>query len=146
MPKTSAITTLIDIAERETDDAAKRMGKSIHAREEAEQKLALLIQYREDYIARMNDTAKVGLTAAQYANFQSFITQLDSAVDGQQRVLKDAQYRVELAKQEWQAQEKKRLSYNTLHNRSQAVQQKKEAKQDQKQTDESAARAFFYKS
>lgn len=146
MPQKSPISTLIEIAEKETDDAAKRLGKTIRAHEDTVQKLQLLMQYRDDYEQRFQNNAAQGISAAQYGNFQAFIVKLDSAVDGQKQVVKDAEYRVELARQHWQECEKKRLSYNTLHKRSQAVLEKKEAKRDQKQTDESAARAFFYKS
>ncbi|MFZ6872727.1 flagellar export protein FliJ [Undibacterium sp. Di27W] len=141
----SPITTLIEITEREVDDAAKLLGKTIRAHEDTEKKLLLLQQYRDDYAQRLQDGAAKGLSVSQYTNFLSFLAKLDSAIDGQKQVVKDAEYRIVMAKTEWQACEKKRLSYDTLQNRAQTVQQKKEAKRDQKQTDEMAARALFYK-
>ena len=136
---------LIELAENETDDAAKFLGKTIRTHEETEKQLALLIQYRDDYLKRFQDGAASGLSTAQYLNFQSFIYKLDSAVDGQRQIVRDAEYRISIARSQWQACEKKRLSYNTLNNRAQAGAQKKEARQDQKQTDEHAARSFFNK-
>ncbi|MFZ6744177.1 flagellar export protein FliJ [Undibacterium sp. JH2W] len=141
----SPITTLIEITEREVDDAAKLLGKTIRAHEDTEKKLQLLQQYRDDYAQRLQDGAAKGLSVSQYTNFLSFLAKLDSAIDGQKQVVKDAEHRIVMAKREWQASEKKRLSYDTLQNRAQTVQQKKEAKRDQKQTDEMAARALFYK-
>ncbi|MFZ6680688.1 flagellar export protein FliJ [Undibacterium sp. Tian12W] len=141
----SPISTLIEITEREVDDAAKLLGKAIRAHEDTEKKLSLLQQYRDDYAQRLQDGAAKGLTVSQYTNFLSFLAKLDSAIDGQKKVVMDAEHRIVMAKTEWQASEKKRLSYDTLQNRAQTVQQKKEAKRDQKQTDEMAARALFYK-
>lgn len=146
MTKKSPISTLIELAEKDTDEAAKNVGKAIRALEETEKQLALLLQYRDDYVMRFQTGAAAGLSAGQYMNFQSFIYKLDSAVDGQRKIVKDAEYRVSKARSLWQECEKKRLSYGILHNRAQADVLKKESKLDQKQTDEHAARSYFYKS
>lgn len=140
-----ALQTLIEIAEKASDDAAKRLGKAIQMQEEAERQMALLKQYREDYVRRLEDNGKKGFNIALYANFQAFIRKLDDAVDGQNKIIIDAAYKVEQVRQQWQVCEQKRLSYNTLNDRSLAAALKKENKRDQKQTDEYAARAFFYK-
>lgn len=145
MMQKSPINTLIEIAAKESDEAAKRLGKTIHAHQETEKQLSLLLQFREDYLQRFQDGAAKGISAAQYNNFQSFIYKLDSAVDGQRQVVSDAEYKINLARQHWQESEKKRLSFDTLNNRAQASIQKVEAKRDQKQMDEHASRSFFYK-
>ncbi|MCU6435390.1 flagellar export protein FliJ [Undibacterium sp. Jales W-56] len=146
MTKKSPISTLIALAEKDTDDAAKNLGKAIRAHEETEKQLALLLQYRDDYVIRFQDGAAGGLSAGQYMNFQSFIYKLDSAVDGQKKIVKDAEFRVTKARNQWQENEKKRLSYGILQNRAKTEVLKKESKQDQKQTDEHATRSYFYKS
>lgn len=140
-----ALQTLIEIAQKASDDAAKRLGKAIQVQQEAERQLALLKQYREDYVKRLEDNGKKGFNIALYANFQAFIRKLDDAVDGQNKIILDAEYKVQQIQLQWQACEQKRLSYNTLNDRSIAVELKKENKLDQKRTDEYAARAFFYK-
>lgn len=141
----SPISTLIEIAVKNSDEAAKRLGKTILAHEETEKQLALLMQYREDYLLKFQNGASNGISTAQYLNFQSFINKLDSAVDGQKQVVANAEYKIKLAREHWQESEKKRLSYNTLNNRALASMHKKEEKRDQKQMDEHAARSFFYK-
>jgi flagellar FliJ protein len=141
----SPILTLIEISEKNSDTAAKRLGKTISAREETEKQLKMLLEYRDDYQQRFEQGAARGLSTTQYINFSSFIHKLDTAVEGQREIVRNAESKIKLARNQWQESEKERLSYNTLNNRNQATQQKKEAKQDQKQTDEHAARAFFYK-
>jgi flagellar FliJ protein len=145
MAQPSPIETLIEIAERETDDAAKRLGNAIRHQEEATGKLNLLLQYRDDYESKFQTSAAAGLNASQYGNFLAFLNKLNAAVDGQRKIIEDAERKVALAKQQWQSCEKKRLSYNTLDKRVKQQAQKKESKRDQKQTDEFAARAYFYK-
>jgi flagellar FliJ protein len=141
----SALSTLIELAENEVENAAKNLGRMIKARDDANEQLNLLNQYRSDYELRFQSNAKQGLNVTQFTNFQAFIVKLDQAVDGQKKLIQDAEYRIEVAKKNWQECEKKRLSYKTLIDRNAASELKKENKRDQKQTDERATRALFYK-
>nr|WP_315485086.1 flagellar export protein FliJ [uncultured Undibacterium sp.] len=141
----SALSTLIELAENDVENAAKNLGRSIKAKDEATQQLGLLTQYRADYEARLQNNAQRGLTVSQFANYQGFISKLDQAIEGQKKLIIDAEYRVDIAKKFWQECEKKRLSYKTLINRNIAAELKKENKRDQKQTDERATRTLFYK-
>jgi flagellar FliJ protein len=141
----SSLNTLIELAENDVENAAKHLGRTIKAKDEAVQQLEMLTQYRADYEARLQNSAQRGLTVSQYANFQGFIGKLDQAIEGQNKLIIDAEYKVELAKKLWQESEKKRLSYKTLINRATATELKKENKRDQKQTDERATRTLFYK-
>lgn len=141
----SALQTLIEIAAKESDDAAKALGRAIHLYAEAEKQLELLKQYRNDYVRRLEENAQAGLSIARFTNFQAFINKLDAAVEGQVRIILDAEYKVTLAKTFWESCEQKRLSYKTLNDRSVEAAKRKESKQDQKQTDEYASRAYFYR-
>jgi flagellar FliJ protein len=145
MMQKSPISTMIEIAVKDSEDAAKRLGKAIKSHEETQNQLSLLIQFRNDYELRLQDGAAKGISTSQYLNFQAFINKLDGAVIGQKLVVKDAEYKINMARNQWQEYEKKRLSYDTLNNRAIASDQKKEAKREQKQTDEQAARMLFYK-
>lgn len=145
MATPSALDTLIELATQQTDEAAKRLGRAIRNGEDAEQKLQLLLQYRDDYMARFQATLQSGLTASSYRNFQHFIDKLDEAIKGQQRVVQDAQRRVTRERGAWQDSERKRMSYDTLATRAEKVRQLKETRRDQKQTDEFAARLLFNK-
>lgn len=136
----SAINTLIELATTETDEAAKRLGHAIRAGEEAEKKLALLLQYRDDYAARFQSALTTGLHAAGYRNFQLFLEKLDNAITGQRQVVQLAQKHIERERSAWQAGERKRMSYDTLANRARKDAQHKENRLDQKMTDEQAAR------
>ncbi|MBC3809067.1 flagellar export protein FliJ [Undibacterium seohonense] len=142
---TSALTTLIELAENDVDNAAKNLGRAIKAKDDANEQLNLLNQYRADYVIRFQNNAQQGLNVSQFTNFQGFIGKLDQAIDGQQRLVADAEYKIEIAKKVWQECEKKRLSYKTLIDRNAAAEVKKENKRDQKQTDERAGRTLFYK-
>ncbi len=143
MATNTALLTLIELAEKQTDEAAKALGKALRQHQESEQQLGLLEQYRQDYALRFQQSAARGLSPGQYRNFVGFLNKLDEAILGQQNIVKDHEYRASLARSEWQQQEKKRLSYNTLQSRAEQVQLQKENKREQKQTDEVAARSFY---
>ncbi|HWT70872.1 MAG TPA: flagellar export protein FliJ [Oxalicibacterium sp.] len=145
MANPSALETLIELAVRDSDEAAKRLGKCVATAAEAEQKLELLKQYREDYAQRFQQNLTSGLSANGYHNYQVFLAKLEQAITGQQQVVQDAHQRVERERSAWQACERKRMSYDTLATRAQKAQQVKENKRDQKQMDEHAARQLLYK-
>lgn len=145
MAQSSALDTLIDLATKETDEAAKRLGRAIRVSEDAEQKLQLLLQYREDYLARFQSKLQGGLSIAGYRNFQLFLDKLEEAIMGQQKIIQDAQRRVGAERSAWQDSERKRISFDTLATRAEKAYLLKETRREQKQTDEFAARQFIYK-
>ena len=145
MASPSQLATLIDLAQRETDDCAKRLGAALKALDDCRQKLDMLTGYRDDYAQRFETTMSSGITPMAYRNFQAFMLKLDSAILGQQQVVEHAQARSENEKMRWQLAERKRMSYTTLNNRAQEQALKLENKRDQKAMDEHAARQAYYK-
>ncbi|WP_019141174.1 flagellar export protein FliJ [Noviherbaspirillum massiliense] len=145
MATNSAIDTLVELATTQADEAAKRLGLAIRACEDSEQKLALLLQYRDDYQARFQSGLVSGLTAAAYRNFRNFMDKLDLAISGQQQIVDDAKRRIQQERSTWQETERKRMSYDTLAGRALREQQRKESRRDQKAMDEFATRASLPK-
>ena len=145
MATPSSIDTLIQLAAKQTDEAAKRLGHAIHACDEVEKKLNLLLQYRDDYAKRFQDTLSIGLSATGYRNFQLFIDKLDAAIASQELVVLDAKRRIEESRSAWQSSERKRMSYGTLAKRALKEDQRKESRRDQKAMDEHTARAILFK-
>ena len=145
MAKQSALDTLIELAQRDTDDAAKRLGAALKAVDECEQKLTMLLGYHDDYAIRLDAAQVAGITPMAYRNFVAFMDKLDIAINGQREVIKHAQHKSAMEKTAWQASERKRLSYRTLSERAATEALRLENKQDQKQMDEHAARQAYYK-
>jgi flagellar FliJ protein len=145
MATSSALETLIELATKSSDEAARRLGRAIKAGDDAQQKLTLLMQYRDDYAARFQARMMSGFTASGYRNFQIFLDKLDDAIKGQQQIIQAAQRRVEDERKAWQGCERKRISYDTLATRAMKAQEMKAMKREQKQTDEFAARKLLYR-
>jgi len=140
MANTSALQTLVDLAQRESDHRAKRLGVALKAVEEAEQKLQMLLGYRQDYADRLDQAQMNGITPFAYANFVAFLGKLDNAINGQRDVIKHAEYKADTERKALQESERKRLSYRTLNERAAAQALAIETRRDQKMTDDFAAR------
>jgi flagellar FliJ protein len=145
MANLSALETLIGLAQRDTDAAAKKLGAELAAVDEANQKLTMLHGYRDDYAHKLEAAQMNGITPLAYHNFVAFMGKLDNAINGQREVIKHAEAKAAMAKTTWQAAERKRLSYRTLSERAAAETLRVENKRDQKQMDEHAARQAYYK-
>ena len=141
MANTSALDTLIDLAQRDSDAIAKRLGVALKNVEEAEQKLVMLDGYRDEYVRKLDAAQTNGITPFAYANFVAFMGKLDNAVNGQQEVIKHAQYKADTERKALQESERKRLSYRTLNERAAAQALAIETKRDQKMMDDFAARS-----
>lgn len=145
MASSSALDTLIELTTTQSDEAAKRLGQAIKACEDVEQKLTMLLQYRDEYEARLKASVATGLTTSGYRNFQLFLEKLDTAIAGQEQIVQNARLRIVDERGVWQTFERKRMSYDTLATRAEHAEQRKESKRDQKQMDEYATRQANYK-
>jgi flagellar FliJ protein len=140
MANPSALDTLIDLAQRESDACARRLGAALKAVEEGEQKLSMLMGYREDYANKLDAAQMAGITPFAYHNFTAFLAKLDNAIQGQREVLKHANHKADSERRAWQESERKRLSYRTLNERAAQEALQLENKRDQKMMDDHAAR------
>jgi flagellar FliJ protein len=138
----TVIETLIDLALTESDAAAKRLGNAVRTSEESQEKNTLLVNYRQEYVEKLQATLATGLSMQQHKNFQEFIRGLDRAIQQQSHICLTDQGRVQEQKQLWQRSEEKRLSYTTLSNRTITLAKKLDDKREQKNTDEFAARKY----
>ncbi|WP_338849031.1 flagellar export protein FliJ [Massilia sp. W12] len=143
MATNSQLQTLIELAQQKTDAAVKRLGQATAAVQQAQQKLEMLHSYRDDYVAKMQARGANGISGQAYTNYLAFMQKLDNAIEGQKDVIRLAERRLEAEKKAWQEEEKKRLSYETLHKRALQRAVQKENKRDQRAMDEFAARRAF---
>lgn len=142
MTKQTALQTLIGLAQDDVDAATQRLGRAQRERVEVEKQLKSLIDYREEYHARFTESARAGMAAGNVRNFQAFIDTLDTAIEQQRRLLEQATQRVEAARPDWQRSKQKLGSYEVLQSRQEAVEAHKDARREQRDADEHAARAL----
>jgi flagellar FliJ protein len=134
------LTTLIELATNELDDAQRALGQAQQACSEAESQTESLIQYRDEYRSRLTSSAQAGLTGANWRNFQTFIDTLDAAIEQQRRVLAVAQQKLDAAREAWAEKRRKVTSYEALAERARQREQVVFARREQHESDEHAAK------
>jgi flagellar FliJ protein len=136
MSKPSALETLIELAQTRADDAAKRLGALNSQNLDIEAKLALLLQYYDEYRARFQASMQRGLTASDWRNYHEFLDKLDAAIAQQREILALIQQRVAAGQAVWQTAMRTLTSYDTLARRQTRAELLQAARCEQKQTDE----------
>jgi len=140
MATLNAIQILINLSSQQSEAAATRLGLANKTRTEAQQKLSMLEEYRNEYAEQLQTQLSQGLSSAGYNNFKQFIATLDQTINQHKHVVQNSLILVEKHRIDWQASERKRLSYSTLTKRAETALRHQENKRDQKQTDEHASR------
>lgn len=136
MAKRSALDTLLELAQTRTDDAAKHLGALNAQGLDMEAKLALLVQYWQEYSARFQASIQQGISASDWGNYQQFLNKLDAAVVQQRELLVTMQQRVEVGRIAWQSARRTLKSYDTLAQRQMKAELLHLARHEQKETDE----------
>lgn len=133
---------LLDLANNRMDQAARKLGELISGEHECQRKLELLEGYRAEYQERFLEAARNGIGPDAWRNFSTFIGRIDDAIAAQRAVVEQSRQATVGGQQAWLAQRNKVKAFDTLSQRHQAVQAKREQRDEQRQSDEHAAKAF----
>ena len=130
-----------DLAQKESDSAATRLGMLNAEVTKADQKLQMLLDYREEYRGRLRATVNQDVHNASWMNFQQFLAKLDEAIEQQRGACAAARQAVARGQSDWQSKQIQVKAYDTLAQRHDTAQQMKVKKLEQHATDEFAARS-----
>jgi flagellar FliJ protein len=144
MPASSALRILLDLAKDKSDAAATRLGQLNAQEQEAEQKLHLLMAYRQDYQVRFQEQAKSGIDQAGWRNFREFMGKLDAAIAEQRRAVANSRDSMQAGRIHWHAQQRKLMSYDTLSQRRARAESLRAAKWEQREQDEQSIKSLFH--
>ncbi|MDP1957828.1 MAG: flagellar export protein FliJ, partial [Rhodocyclaceae bacterium] len=81
MTKPFQLQSLLDLSNLRLDEAAQQLGRLIAGEQEAGQRLALLMQYRDEYQTRFSTAAQNGIGPDAWRNYRHFLDRLDQAVE-----------------------------------------------------------------
>ena len=133
---------LIRLATEACDKAVERMNEARKRMDSAIQKLDQLNMFLNDYLVRRIEHGERGMGAAQWVDYQRFIERLRDAVTTQVKEVDFAKILHQEMVENWHQARKKVKALEKLLEQEKLRQQQKEAKREQKQTDEFAARIF----
>jgi flagellar FliJ protein len=145
MKNTFRLKVVQELAQKKSDDAAERLGLLNGESAKAEQKLAMLLDYREDYHEKFRTAMRADLNTANLRNFHDFLGKLDEAIEQQRAACERAREAVAAGRRDWQVKRIDVKAYDRLEERHQAAQLERVKKLEQRATDEFAARSHFHK-
>jgi len=140
MPHKTPLQTLQDLAKTRVDDATRKLGELIASERACEDKLQMLRQYREEYRARFLSTAKGGIDPNAWRNYSSFLMQLDDAITQQERIVDHSKNATATGQKHWTHERNRAKAFDTLSHRQHLQELQREAKQEQRISDEHAAK------
>ena len=141
MASTLPFDTLLELASEAVDAATKRLGAMTAMRANAQRQLDMLLDYRQDYLVRLQNMMAQGMASSDCQNYQRFISTLDSALQQQRDVLVRADEDLIVCREQWQQAQRKHNAFDALLVRDRRARQAVEARREQRATDEFAGRS-----
>lgn len=145
MTQNSALTTLKDLAAKEVDDAALKLGEMRRGCQQAEEQLKMLMDYQHEYRNNLNSDMSHGIGAQRWQNYQQFIQTLEKAIEQHRQQLMQWNQKVDTALNCWREKKQRLQAWQTLQERQNAAALLAENRLDQKKMDEFAQRASLRK-
>lgn len=142
MTKPFRLQPLLDLANDRLDEAARLLGELISGEGECQRKLEALEAYRATYHARFQEAASKGMGPDAWRNFAAFLGRIDEAIVTQRTAVDTSRQATALGQQAWLAQRNKVKAFDTLSSRHQAVQARRMQRDEQRLSDEHAAKAY----
>jgi flagellar FliJ protein len=120
--------------------AAAALGESLKQREEAQQRLAELQQYLDEYLERFGRAAQNGLSSHQILEYQVFISKLETAIAEQKKVVTLSEQGCDSSKADWRGRYSKSKAMDNAVGRMQERERNEDERKEQSETDDRSQR------
>lgn len=140
MKRQFPLQSLLDLSQLRLDEATRKLGELVSGQQQATQRLALILEYREEYQTRFLASAQNGIGLEAWQNYRAFLGRLDDAVAQAREMVAASERRTAAGQQEWLQKRGRAKAFDTLAQRHQSRLLHADNKQEQKHTDEHAAR------
>lgn len=134
---------VIDMVQTAEQEAAAKLRQYQAALQQAQQQLQNLEHYRDDYQQQWIDKGQAGVSGQWLMNYQRFLSQLEVAIEQQQKSLAWHENNVRSSQTVWQQAYARLEGLRKLVQRYREEAQKAADKQEQKLLDEMAQRLMM---
>lgn len=141
--KSNGLAILCELAEEARNKAAQLLAGERRTQAQLQMQFETLGQYRAEYAARLNECMDEGIDAATLQDYWRFLDSLDNALESAVQNLEIQAQRVTSRQQDWQAEQRRLSSFNTLVDRRAAQAQQAERRKEMRQQDEVASNLFL---
>jgi flagellar FliJ protein len=138
MPPSDRFKPIQQIATHKERKAAAALGESLKRREAAEQRLAELRHYLDDYLARFAQAAERGLPSSQVVEYQVFISKLETAIAEQEKIVARSRAACDDHKAQWRGRYTKSKAMENAVDRMQARELRESERKAQLESDDRA--------
>lgn len=125
--------------ERKLELAAQALAQAQKALLDQQDQLQLLIQYKADYQQALQQSGRVGTSAKNLMELNTFVERLEQNIVQQKQRLSQFEKQCELKRKEWQLSYQKSKAVGHLQQRLAQQHRREQQKLEQKQMDEHAA-------
>ncbi|MGN1357440.1 MAG: flagellar export protein FliJ [Succinivibrionaceae bacterium] len=138
-----AISLLLEQVKKREEAARLQYQKALSDRAVCQKNLDAINNYREIYTGELNKAGADGMTNSTLVQYNNFINRLDKASEDQVTNLRKADDIIAQRLKEYQDLQTRRKGLEKLLENEELLRQEKEAKAEQKLTDESALHSFM---
>ncbi len=136
MTAQTPLDTLTELAREARDQAGQTLATERNNERMVAQQLESLGTYRAEYAQRLQRAMCEGIDPATMRNYQQFLSALDDALARAKQALAAQQQRVLKSQKQWQNEQCRLSSYNTLTERRALQEQLAENRREQRLNDE----------
>jgi flagellar FliJ protein len=136
---------LLNLAQNNNESATRRLGQLNKQEHDAQTQLETLLEYRKDYLDRLQAASTQSMDPVVLRNFQEFIYKLDAAIVQQTRAVEQSKLSTQAGRDDFSTTQRKLKSFDTLQQRHIETQTKAEAKLELRAMDEHTGRTTTFK-
>ncbi|PKG53931.1 MULTISPECIES: flagellar export protein FliJ [Halomonadaceae] len=133
---TSQLEMLTDLARDSRDQAGKVLAQERQTEQQTTAQLQSLLSYRAEYAERLQKAMRDGIDPATMYNYQQFLASLDTALSRARQALATQQASVQQSQKNWQQEQRKLSSYDTLASRRLLEEHRRSERHEQKTNDD----------
>lgn len=133
---TSQLEMLTDLARGARDQAGKVLAQERQTEQQTTAQLQSLVSYRAEYAERLQKAMSEGIDPATMYNYQQFLASLDAALSRARQALAAQQASVRQSQKNWQQEQRKLSSYDTLASRRLLEEHRRSERHEQKTNDD----------
>ena len=128
------------LAQHSEDKAAQQLGQAQQQLTDQQQRLEELVRYRDEYAQQFHQSGQAGLDGRQLQAYQSFLNQLNAAIEQQKQQILQSQEDCDHRRQDWRRQRTHSEVLESAVKRIQRQERKTEQRQEQRSSDEQSLR------
>lgn len=129
-----------EIAQQQADAAAQSVAECNRVYTDMRKQLDELLSYRDDYANGLRHKGHDGLNASQIKDYRVFLERLNNAIARQQENLNSAGARFAASKRVWIEKQQRAKVIDSVVDRYQQVERRKQSRREQHEGDEHALR------